>query len=149
MEILIINGPNLGHLGKRCPDIYGRRSWPEVMEALRREFPQAALRDFQSNSEGEIIDAIEEASERAAESRTAAGIVINPGAYTHYSYAIADAIEGTSLPVVEVHISNIFAREDFRARSVTARCAAAVISGMGTDGYAAAVRYLLSLAEKL
>lgn len=137
MRILIINGPNLNLLGQRRPEIYGGESFFDTLEILRSRFGAVEIDYFQSNSEGEIIDRIQEVQ--------VDGIVINPGAYAHYSHAIADAIEACPRPVVEVHISNIFAREEFRAKTVTGRCANAVIAGCGRNGYALAIEQILHI----
>lgn len=140
MTVSIINGPNLNRLGKRNPELYGSETFEETLEAIRERFPKIDIRYFQSNSEGEIIDIIQ----RESLDNSVAGIILNPGAYAHYSYAIADAIEDSDKPVVEVHISNIHAREEFRAKSVTARAASGVIAGCGRKGYSLAVEYLSS-----
>lgn len=140
MTVSIINGPNLNRLGKRNPELYGSETFEETLEAIREGFPQIDIRYFQSNSEGEIIDIIQ----RESLDSSVAGIILNPGAYAHYSYAIADAIEDSDKPVVEVHISNIHAREEFRTKSVTARAASAIIAGCGRKGYSLAVEYLSS-----
>lgn len=140
MTIAIINGPNLNMLGRRDPTIYGPETLEDTLDALRREFPEVNITDFQSNSEGEIIDTIQSANRLP----DICGIVINPGAYAHYSYAIADAVADSRVPVVEVHISNIYSRENFRAVSVTARAARAVITGCGRRGYAMAVDFLVN-----
>ncbi len=137
MRILIINGPNLNLLGQRRPEIYGEETFLDTLDKLRQRFGDVDIYYFQSNCEGEIIDRIQEDQ--------IDGIVINPGAYAHYSHAIADAIEGCPLPVVEVHISNIFAREEFRAKTVTGRCANAVIAGCGRNGYALAIEQIIHL----
>ena len=138
MKILIINGPNLNLLGRRNPEIYGSDTFEDNLADLRREFPDVELEYFQSNCEGDIIDAIH----RVGFDTYYAGIVINPGAYAHYSIAIADALEAVTVPAVEVHFSNIHSREEFRHKSVTARAARAVIAGCGRRGYALAVRFL-------
>ncbi len=140
MKIIVINGPNLGRLGQRLPEVYGHETAASLMERLSRSFPDVEFRYFQSNCEGEIINIIE----REAYADDVRGVVINPGAYTHYSYAIADAIEAAPCPFVEVHISNIYAREEFRSRSVTAPQCRAMVAGMGVSGYEAAARYLLT-----
>lgn len=140
MPISIINGPNLNNLGKRDPVIYGSQTFEETLSDLRASFPAEKIHYFQSNSEGEIIDRILQANMDPE----ITGIVLNPGAYAHYSYAIADAVADSHIPVVEVHISNIHAREEFRAKSVTARHADAVITGCGRKGYLLAIQYLLS-----
>jgi 3-dehydroquinate dehydratase II len=138
-RILLINGPNLNRLGKREPHIYGS----ETLEDLENELIQFSgnhdvqLDCFQSNHEGEIIDAIHETEGKYE------GIIINPGAFTHYSYAIRDAIAGMSLPVVEVHISNIHAREEFRHTSVLAPVTIGQIVGLGVYGYKLAVLAIL------
>jgi 3-dehydroquinate dehydratase-2 len=139
-KILIIHGPNLKGLGTREPEVYGTLSLEEIDKEVVHWAAQKGLevRTFQSNSEGEIIDAIEEAPDWAE------GIVINPGAFTHYSYAVADAIRGVPLPVVEVHISNIHAREGFRSRSVTASGCIGVITGFGAGSYRLGIEALLS-----
>ena len=138
--IAIINGPNLNLLGKREPHIYGNQAFSEYLTTLREEFPYTPIEYFQSNCEGEIISHIHRL---AFDNPDCKGIVINPGAYAHYSYAIADAINTVSLPVVEVHISNIMAREEFRHKSVTAPYCKGVVSGFGLYGYAMAIQFLL------
>lgn len=140
MRIAIINGPNLNKLGSRDPEIYGSETLEQTNTKLLNAFPAVELQFFQSNSEGEIIDFIQHADSEP----DTMGIVINPGAYAHYSYAIADAIADCEIPVVEVHISNIHARESFRAQSVTGASADAVITGCGRKGYELAVNYILS-----
>ena len=140
--IVIINGPNLNLLGKRQPEIYGSESFEHFLHKLRERFPETAIEYFQSNCEGEIIDKIHNSG---LDNPECEGIVINPGAYAHYSYAIADAIASIKKPVVEVHISNITAREEFRRKSVTAPNCKAIISGCGLEGYALAISYLQSL----
>lgn len=142
MHIQIINGPNLNLLGKRRPEIYGAETFEQTLDTIRQEFPDLDIRYYQSNSEGEIIDRI-----HGAATEGALGIVLNPGAYAHYSLAIADALESVDIPAVEVHISNIHAREEFRHKSVTARAARAIIAGCGRKGYALAIRFLLSLND--
>ncbi|MCA1030701.1 type II 3-dehydroquinate dehydratase [Bacillus timonensis] len=138
-RILLINGPNLNRLGMREPNIYGEKT----LKQLEEEVTQFALdintevSCFQSNHEGEIIDMIHGAE------HTYDGIIINPGAFTHYSYAIRDAIASISLPVVEVHISNVHAREEFRHTSVTAPVTVGQIVGLGFYGYKLAVLAIL------
>ena len=139
--IAIINGPNLNLLGRREPQIYGKESFESFLKELRDSFPEVPIEYFQSNSEGEIIDYIHKLGYDHPE---CTGIVINPGAYSHYSYAIADAIAAIPLRVVEVHISNIMGREEFRHHSVTAPYCAGVICGFGLKGYSLAVAYLNS-----
>lgn len=139
MKILIINGPNLNLLGRRQPEIYGHVSFEAYLEEMRAQFTDVELDYFQSNSEGEIVSAIQKT---CYPERCCDGIVINPGAYAHYSYAIADALSSVEIPAVEVHISNIHAREEFRHRSVTASSCRGVIAGLGLAGYFLAVESL-------
>jgi 3-dehydroquinate dehydratase-2 len=138
-KIAILNGPNLDRLGLREPEIYGHTTLAGLEAELRKEFGLAAELDFfQSNHEGALIDKI-----AALADAKAAGLVINPGAFTHTSVALRDALLGAKLPAVEVHISNIYQREEFRHNSLTAPACLAVISGLGLEGYHAAVRFLL------
>lgn len=138
--IVIINGPNLNLLGRREPEIYGTLSFESFLSRLHEEFKDETIEYFQSNSEGEIIDCIH----KWGLDPRCKGIVINPGAYSHYSIAIADAFASVDTPIIEVHISNIHAREDYRHNSVTAGKANGVIAGLGLDGYRLAVLYILS-----
>ena len=138
--ICIINGPNLNLLGRRQPEIYGSTSFEDCLKELRDTFRDTEIEYFQSNCEGEIIDKIHALGYDTPE---CTGIVINPGAYAHYSYAIADAISSIPLPVVEVHISNIHARDEFRHKSVTAPVCRAMLCGFGLYGYSLALRALL------
>lgn len=131
MKILIVNGPNLNLLGTREPEIYGNVSMESLLENLKEEFSSHEISYFQSNHEGGIIDKIQENNFDA--------LVINPGAFTHYSYAIADALKNLKKPKIEVHISNIYQREEFRQKSVTAAYTNAVLSGFGTKGYRLAI----------
>ncbi|HVW20199.1 MAG TPA: type II 3-dehydroquinate dehydratase [Opitutaceae bacterium] len=138
-KIAILNGPNLDRLGKREPEIYGRTTLDGLEKALRGEVGgQAELLFFQSNHEGELIDKIAELADAKVD-----GIVLNAGALTHTSVALRDALLGAHLPAIEVHISNIYKREEFRHTSLTAPACIAVITGLGLEGYHAAVRYLL------
>jgi 3-dehydroquinate dehydratase-2 len=138
-RIAILNGPNLDRLGLREPEIYGHTTLAGLEAELRKEFGSAAaLEFFQSNHEGALIDRIAALADVKAD-----GIVINPGAFTHTSVALRDALLGAKLPAVEVHISNIYQREEFRHNSLTAPACLAVISGLGLEGYHAAVRFLL------
>lgn len=137
MTIEIINGPNLNLLGVRQPEIYGNQNFIEYLEQLRSSFPEVKIGHYQSNSEGAIIDAVQKAGFRAD------GIVLNAGAYTHTSLAIADAVAAIVTPVIEVHISNIFAREPFRHKSFTAPYCSGVISGFGLDVYRLAIQAFL------
>ncbi len=131
LRILVINGPNLNRLGLREPEVYGRLTLKDLEELLKKEGEVLGLDIdfFQSNSEGEIIDSIQDAKDKYD------GIIINPGAYTHYSIAIRDAIAGENIPTVEVHISNIYKREEFRHHSLIAPVAIGQISGFGIYGY--------------
>ena len=133
MNILIINGPNLNLLGKREPDIYGNLSFEEYFEKLTKQYPRHNLTCFQSNHEGKLVDKLHEFGFNCD------GIILNAGAYTHTSIAIADAVKGIKTPVVEVHISNIFAREDFRRHSYLSPVCKACICGFGLDSYRLAV----------
>ncbi len=138
-KIAILNGPNLDRLGKREPEIYGHATLADLERALRQEFSAGAEFDFfQSNHEGALIDKIAALAEARFD-----GLVINGAAFTHTSVALRDALAGASLRTVEVHISNIYKREEFRHKSLTAPVCAAVISGLGLEGYHAAVRFLL------
>ncbi len=142
MKITIINGPNLNLLGVREPEIYGRDTLGEVESRIREALKNSdvELTFHQSNSEGEIIGLLQDACYRHG----ADGVVINPGAYSHYSYGIRDAISAIGIPVVEVHLSNTQAREEFRHRSVTAGACVGKIEGLGWTGYLLAVLYLTS-----
>ena len=140
--IAIINGPNLNLLGKRQPEIYGNETFEKFLPALRNKFSDIEIEYFQSNSEGEIIDKLHKLGYGTPDCK---GIVINPGAYSHYSYAIADAISSINIPVVEVHISNIMGREDFRHKSVTAPSCKGMLTGFGLKGYELGIDYLCSL----
>ena len=137
MKIQIINGPNLNLLGKREPETYGAESFESYLEKLRNRFPSIKLDYFQSNVEGEIVNQLQKVGFDHD------GIVLNAGAYTHTSVAIHDAIGAIKTAVVEVHISNIYAREEFRHKSlITAKCAG-LITGFGLEGYAMAIGYLI------
>ena len=144
--IAIINGPNLNMLGHRNPDVYGSRTFEDFLpeaEDLVMELTdgQGALEYFQSNCEGEIVSRIQE----LAFDPVCQGIVINPGAYAHYSYAIHDAVEMSPVPVIVVHISNIHSREDFRHSDVVVPAAKGTICGLGLEGYLLAIRAILSM----
>lgn len=144
MKVLIINGPNLNMLGRREPDLYGTQPFEPYLKVLTDMFPRLELRYMQSNSEGVIIDALQQAL-MGPDSLRADGVVLNAAAYTHYSYAIADAIRAIApLPVIEVHLSNTAAREDFRSKSVIAPACKGSISGFGLHSYELAIRGLLS-----
>ena len=137
MKIAIINGPNLNLLGKRETTIYGDESFELYYQKLQQQFPEVEFSYFQSNIEGELVGEIQRVVFDCD------GIILNPGAYSHTSIAIGDAIAAVPAKLVEVHISNIFAREDFRKHSYVSAKAAGVISGLGLKGYALAVEYLM------
>lgn len=140
MKLLVIHGPNLNLLGKREPHIYGRETLAQIntqIEAFAAR-KNIAVEIFQSNHEGEIIDRIQAAGDTESD---ITGLVINPAAYTHYSFAIRDAISAVGLPVVEVHLSNIAGREAFRETSVIAPVCQGQISGLGSRGYLLAIEY--------
>ena len=142
MKIAIINGPNLNLLGKRETDVYGNISFEEYLKILQQKFPEIALNYYQSNMEGEIVTAIQSFG------FTVDGLVLNPGAYTHTSVAIGDAVAAVPSPVVEVHISNVHAREDFRKFShVSAKCAGSIF-GLGLKGYQLAIEWILEKGQK-
>lgn len=135
MNILIINGPNLNLLGKREPEIYGTQSFDDYFSSLEKKYPNLKLHYYQSNVEGQLIDKIHEVG------FSYDGIVLNAGAYTHTSIALADAIAGVNTPVVEVHISNVYARESFRHHSYLSPYCAGCIIGFGLEGYDMAIRF--------
>lgn len=137
MKIAIINGPNLNLLGKREVDIYGGESFDNYLKTLQDKYTHIEISYFQSNVEGELINEIQRVG------FSVDGIVLNPGGYTHTSVAIGDAIAAITSPVIEVHISNIFGREDFRKLSHVSGKAKGVISGLGLKGYELAINYLL------
>lgn len=134
MKIQIINGPNLNLLGKREPDVYGAKTFDQFLEELKARFPAVSISYFQSNVEGELINKLHEVG------FTVDGIILNAGAYTHTSVAIHDAIGAIRVPVVEVHISNVYAREEFRHKSlITSKCKG-LITGFGLESYVLALR---------
>lgn len=135
-KITIINGPNLNLLGKREPSIYGSEGFESYLEKLRQNNPNVEIDYIQSNIEGELIDAVQKAG------FSSDGIIINPGGYTHTSVALGDAIASITAPVIEVHISNVQAREDFRKISHISAKVKGTISGLGLNGYALALDYL-------
>ncbi|MEI2750458.1 MAG: type II 3-dehydroquinate dehydratase [Ferruginibacter sp.] len=138
IHIAIINGPNLNLLGMRETDIYGNESFDQFMPKLQAKFPEVNFTYFQSNVEGEIVNAIQHAG------FSADGIILNPGGYTHTSVAIGDAVAAVPAKLIEVHISNIFGREEFRKISHVSAKATGIISGLGLKGYELAVSYLLN-----
>lgn len=137
MDILILNGPNLNLLGKREPEIYGATSFEQYFESLKAMYPQVRLHYFQSNIEGELIDKLHELG------FSIDAIVFNAGGYTHTSVAIADAVAAIKSPVIEVHISNVYAREEYRHVSLMAKHCRGVIAGLGMQGYSLAIAYFL------
>ncbi len=143
-RFLVINGPNLNFLGRRSQGVYGTMTLQEIEAQISRKATELAVMVdyFQSNSEGAIIDYIQEKSGEAR------GIIINPGAFTHYSYALRDALTDSRLPVVEVHLSNIHAREEWRNHSVIADVARGQIAGLGWRGYIAALEILAALIKE-
>lgn len=139
MKLLVLNGPNLNLLGSREPDVYGAGTLDDLERDLRERFPDVTFEFVQSNHEGALIDALHRAAADGV-----GGVVFNPGGYSHTSVALRDAIAAIEVPVVEVHISNVYARERFRHVSRTAAAAVGVISGLGLDGYGLAVAHLLN-----
>ena len=137
MKIAIINGPNLNLLGKRETDIYGNQSFESFFDELVRSFPSIHFHYFQSNIEGELIDEIQKKGFEYD------GIILNPGGYSHTSVSIGDAVAAISAPVIEVHISNIYGREEFRKLSHISAKAKGVISGLGLEGYRLAVQWFM------
>lgn len=139
MKIQIINGPNLNLLGKRETDVYGNKDFETYLKELKQRFPGTELEYYQSNVEGEIINKLHEAG------FSFDGIVLNAGAYTHTSVAIHDAIAAIKTPVVEVHISNIYAREEFRHTSLISSKCVGLISGFGLEGYAMGINFFIRM----
>ncbi len=148
-SITVLNGPNLNLLGTRKPEVYGRATITDVEALCREETEKLGLELIfrQSNHEGQLIDWIHQTG-FAVKAGESIGAVYNPGAHTHYSYAIRDAIEGVSLPVVECHISNVHARDEWRHRSVISELAAGIVIGFGVLGYRLAINGLYELAGK-
>jgi 3-dehydroquinate dehydratase-2 len=142
-KILLIHGPNLNLLGRREPEIYGSSGLNEINDRMKRmaEENGAELRAFQSNSEGALIDAIHDAGDWAD------GIIINPGAYGHYSYALRDALAAVRLPAIEVHLSNVYAREEFRHKSVIASAIEGCITGLGWRSYTCGLQSLIGILQ--
>jgi 3-dehydroquinate dehydratase-2 len=137
LHIAIVNGPNLNLLGTREPEIYGHQTFKQYFEQMAGRFPLVRFHCYQSNVEGELINYLHSCMGQVR------GIIINAGAYTHTSIALADAISAINIPTIEVHISNILAREDYRKTSFIASKCIGSISGLGVDGYALAVQYFM------
>ena len=147
MKILILNGPNLNRLGKRKPEIYGSRTMAQILLDIQRNWPNVHFVYKQSNHEGDLIDWLQEANDKCQISNDQyAGIVLNAGGYSHTSVALRDAVEESEVPVVEVHISDIHAREPFRNTDILADVCARTIMGHGTDGYKEAVEHIITHA---
>jgi 3-dehydroquinate dehydratase-2 len=142
MKVVIINGPNLNLLGIREKSIYGSESFENYLEKLKKQYPDTELVYFQSNIEGELINKLH------LEGFTADGIILNAGGYTHTSIALADAISAITSPVMEVHISNVYARESFRHHSYLSSRCKGVICGLGMEGYRLALEYFLQKPQK-
>jgi 3-dehydroquinate dehydratase-2 len=141
MKIVIINGPNLNLLGKREPEKYGNLSFEDFLTTLRSEYSQILFEYFQTNVEGELINEIQKAG------FSSDGIILNPGGYTHTSVSIGDAVSSIKVPVVEVHVTNIQAREEFRHNSLVGRFCSGSIIGFGLDGYRLAVEALIEIKK--
>lgn len=136
MKVAIINGPNLNLTGKREPEFYGKKTFEELLKEIQNEYPEDIISYFQSNVEGEIINFLHQAKQKAD------AVILNAGAYTHTSVAIGDAVKAIEIPVVEVHLSNIYSREEFRHISyITPNCEG-IISGFGMDSYFLAMNFL-------
>jgi len=136
MKILVLNGPNLNLLGEREPEVYGSFSLEDLESSLNEKYSDLALKFFQSNHEGELIEELHNAGKDGT-----VGVVFNPGGFTHTSVALRDAISGTQVPVIEVHISNVHARESFRHQSLLAPVCVGQILGLGIAGYGLAIEY--------
>lgn len=143
MRILVINGPNLNLLGTREPGVYGSETLDQIEHSLRESFPEADLEFFQSNHEGALIDRLHEAHLDEID-----GIVMNPGGLSHTSVTLRDAVASIAVPVVEVHLSNIHARESFRERSIVAGACMGVVAGLGAAGYRLAIQHFLAMAHR-
>lgn len=141
MHFYILNGPNLNLLGKREPEIYGHLTFEDYFEKLKKKYSELQLSYYQSNHEGDLIDKLQEIG------FSCDGIIINPGAYTHTSIALADTIKAITAPVVEVHISDIYKREKFRHHSYIKPCAVGSIVGKGLDGYDMAIDFLIGSTD--
>jgi 3-dehydroquinate dehydratase II len=140
-RVFVLNGVNLASLGERRPEVYGEQSLWDIEQLLRGAFPDVELEFRQTDHEGELVAWIHEAT-------NSDGLVLNPGAWTHYSYAIHDALEIVGVPKVEVHLSNVHSREEWRRISVVSPVVDAVVAGMGAKGYLVAVQYILEALER-
>jgi 3-dehydroquinate dehydratase-2 len=136
-RVFVLNGVNLDTLGARRPEFYGSLTLDDIEKLLRDEFPDVGLEFRQTDFEGEMVSFVREAA-------GSDGLIVNPGAWTHYSYALHDALEAVDIPKVEVHLSNVHAREEWRRRSVVSPAVDAVVAGMGPQGYLAALGYVLA-----
>lgn len=136
MKVLILNGPNLNLTGKRQPEHYGNQTFEGFISLLKKDFPEIQLTYFQSNIEGKLIDILQQSDQKQD------AVIFNPGGYSHTSVALADAIKAIAIPVVEVHLSNLFARESYRHQSLTGAACEGSISGLGMEGYRLALQYL-------
>ncbi|WP_069130609.1 type II 3-dehydroquinate dehydratase [Rhodohalobacter halophilus] len=143
MEFLVLNGPNLNLLGKRDPGVYGSETLSDIEQRLKESFPEIEFKFVQSNHEGELIDAIQK-----ARNGTVDALIANWGGFTHSSVAIHDALELLEIPKVEVHLSNIHAREEFRERSITGKAMNGIITGFGVDSYLLGVEAALKILAK-
>ncbi len=144
MSILVLNGPNLSRLGKREPEIYGRQTLDDINRELGESFPELSLEFFQTEDEGAMLEKLFQIEDKGGYR----GVLLNAGALTHYSIALRDAISAVTIPVVEIHLSNIYAREEFRRKSVISEVCVGVISGFGANSYHLGVRALMGLACK-
>jgi 3-dehydroquinate dehydratase-2 len=143
MSVLVLNGPNLSRLGKREPEVYGYRTLDDINRELVESFPELSFEFFQSEDEGALLEKLFHIEDKGGYR----GVILNAGALTHYSVALRDAISAITLPVVEVHLSNIYAREEFRHKSVISAVCVGVISGFGANSYHLGVRALLGIAS--
>lgn len=143
VSILVLNGPNLSRLGKREPEIYGSSTLDDINKGLVNAFPGVSFEFFQSEEEGELLEKLFHCEDQGGYS----GVILNAGALTHYSIALRDAISAISIPVIEVHLSNIYAREEFRRTSVISEVCTGVISGFGANSYHLGVRGLMGMLE--
>ncbi len=144
MSILVLNGPNLSRLGKREPAVYGYQTLDDINRGLVESFPDVTFDFFQSEDEGALLEKLFHIEDKGGYR----GVLLNAGAFTHYSIALRDAISGVAIPVVEIHLSNIFAREEIRRTSVISEVCVGVISGFGANSYHLGVRALLGISSK-